>query len=214
MNRKKHISSPYTRLFSRVYDPVMRGFEEKVLLRKRKELLHDLAGDVLEVGAGTGVNFALYPPGAKVIACEPSLPMLAQAHRKLERVPPKASIELVHAGIGDEELEAHIPPGGFDAVVFTLVLCTIPHPEEAVLLVKKWLKPGGRLFVLEHIASERRMGRALQRAVEPVWTSLAEGCRLTRHTDAMLGELGFSPEWERYFTTGMRFYYGVFRSDT
>ena len=212
MNRKQPATSPYARFFSKLYDPVMRSFEEKVLLRKRRELLHGLQGHVLEVGAGTGANFALYSPGAQVIACEPSLPMLALAHRKLEEKPPRASIVLVHAGIGDAELEEHIPAEGLDAAVFTLVLCTIPHPEDAVLQVKKWLKPNGRLIVLEHIGAEKPLGRLLQRAIEPVWTPLAEGCRLTRDTDVLLRQLGFVPEWEQYFSTGMRFYYGVLRA--
>ncbi len=206
MNQKKD-TTLYARLFSRLYDPVMRSFEEKVLLQKRRELLSHLHGHVLEIGAGTGVNFPLYPPDVHVIACEPSVPMLSRAHQKLDHT--QAHIELVHAGIGDEELEAHIPDGGLDAAVFTLVLCTIPHPEEAVLQVKKWLKPGGKIVVLEHIAAEHRIGRAVQQAIEPVWTPLAEGCRLTRDTDLMFRRLGFVPEWEQYFITGMRFYQAV-----
>jgi len=208
MNRKKHTTA-YARLFSIVYDPIMRSFEEKVLLRRRRDLLHDLHGDVLEIGAGTGVNFALYPPGTRVIACEPSLPMLALAHQKLEQTQVQASIELIHAGIGDEELESHIPAGGLDAAVFTLVLCTIPDPVKAILQVKQWLKPGGKLVVLEHIGSENRTRRMLQQVIEPVWTPLAEGCRLTRNTDVLLRDAGFVPEWEHYFTTGMRFYQAV-----
>ena len=211
MNQKRAASSFYARIFSRMYDPVMRSFEEKILLQRRQSLLENLRGDILEVGAGTGVNFALYSAEARVIACEPSLPMLAKAYEKLETYPPIASIDLVHAGIGDEELNEHIPPGGLDAVVFTLVLCTIPHPELAVNQVKQWLKPEGRLIVLEHIASDKPVARRLQHAIEPLWTPLAEGCRLTRDTDQMLRQSGFEPEQEEYFSAGMRFYQAVLR---
>ncbi len=209
MNRKPPTTTFYARLFSRLYDPVMRSFEDNVLLLKRRELLGRLHGHVLEVGAGTGVNFALYPSGTQVIACEPSQPMLSKALQKLEQTKPQASIRLVHAGIGDADLARLVPEEGLDAAVFTLVLCTIPHPEEAVETVKKWLKPGGKLIVLEHIGSRKSLGRTVQRAIEPVWTPLAEGCRLTRDTDLMLKRMGFVPEWEQYFSTGMRFYQAV-----
>lgn len=206
MNEKKSVSGPYARLFSRMYDPAMRSLENKVLQQRRSELLHNLSGHVLEVGAGTGINFSLYPAGVRVTGCEPSLPMLSLADERLEHASVKADIHLVHAGIGDEALEAHIPDSGLDAVVFTLVLCTIPDPLAAIRRVERWLKPGGRLLVLEHIGSDHPAGRFLQRMLEPVWTPLAEGCRLTRKTDELLREAGFEAEWERYFTVGIRFY--------
>jgi len=160
----------------------------------------------LEVGAGTGINFSLYPAGVRVTGCEPSLPMLSRADQHLENASVQADIRLVHAGIGDEELADHIPEAGLDAVVFTLVLCTIPDPLAAIRRVERWLKPGGRLLVLEHIGSDHAAGRFFQQLLEPIWTPLAEGCRLTRSTDVLLREAGFEAEWERYFTLGIRFY--------
>lgn len=210
MNQKPLHTSWYARVFAAAYDPVMRRFEQRVLWRRRQELFRELSGgQVLEVGAGTGVNFLLYPPQAEVLACEPSAPMLQKASQKLEQHAPRATIKLVHAGIGDKALEAHIPAQGLDAAVFTLVLCTIPDPEQALQRVKSWLKPSGRLFVLEHIGSPHPVGRALQHAIEPVWKPLAEGCHLTRDTDRLLRGQGFTPVWERYFYAGMRFYQAV-----
>ncbi len=210
MNHKPLHTSWYAKIFAAAYDPVMRRFEQQVLWHRRQELFRELSsGQVLEVGAGTGANFLLYPPEVQVLACEPSAPMLQKAVQKLEQYAPRATIKLVHAGIGDDALEAHIPTQGLDAVVFTLVLCTIPDPEQAVCRVKNWLKPGGRLLVLEHIGSPRLVGRVFQHAIEPVWKPLAEGCHLTRDTDRLLRSQGFVPVWERYFQAGMRFYQAV-----
>ncbi len=210
MNQKPLHTSWYSRIFAAAYDSVMHRFEQQVLWRRRQELFQELSGgQVLEVGAGTGVNFPLYPAATQVLACEPSAPMLRKARYNMEQYAPRAAIKLLHAGIGDEALEEHIPTQGIDAAVFTLVLCTIPNPEQAVQRVKNWLKPGGRLLVLEHIGSTHPVGRALQHVVEPVWKPLAEGCHLTRDSDRLLRDQGFVPVWERYFHAGMRFYQAV-----
>ncbi len=199
----------YSRIFARVYDPVMRTMEQRVLLRNRRELLSGLTGDVLEVGSGTGINFPIYGPGCRVIASEPSAAMLHFARERLSEHPCQAEITLVQAGVGDAELESHIPADGLDAVVCTLVLCTIPDPKAALLRIREWLKPQGRLIVLEHIHGQSAPRRTIHGAVNPLWKHLAEGCHLTRDTDRLLREVGFVPLEEQYFTKGVPFYRAV-----
>lgn len=193
----------YAPIFARVYDPFMEKLEERILLPRRKALLAPLTGNILEVGAGTGINLPLYSPQARVLAIEPSVPMLRQAQERLRNTRVQADIRLLHAGIGDD---FPLPEGGFDAIVCTLVLCTIPEPDAAVQRIKTMLAPQGQLAVLEHISARRTRNRFLQKLINPCWKQVAEGCHLTRHTDKRLRQHGFLPEGETYFTKGLRFY--------
>lgn len=199
----------YDRLLAWVYDPVMRQAEQRFLQKRRRELLSGIRGKVLEVGAGTGINFPLYPPDASVLAIEPSGAMLNRARQRLADHPAPASIQLLQTGVEDPTLREHVPGEGFDSIVLTLVLCTLPDPDQALRHFHQWLRPGGRLHVLEHIASDRQPARAIEHAATPVWKHLAGGCHLNRPTDHLLREAGFTPEWEAYYRKGMTFYQGV-----
>lgn len=200
----KNHPSLYQRLFARFYDPFMAKFEEQVLLPKRARLLGDLRGQVLEVGAGTGVNFQFYGSETEVLAVEPSTAMLAVAQGKQRNA--RAKIQLLPAGIGDPVVLENIPPGGFEAIVCTLVLCTAPAPEQVIDSLYQWLKPGGRLVVLEHIRTPDGWQKKFHRLINPLWKYFGEGCELTRPTDQFLRRAGFSAEYENYFRTGLYFY--------
>ncbi len=204
----------YDRLIARFYDPFTNYFERGFMGRRRRELLAGLQGSILEVGAGTGANFDHYPPGASVLAIEPSAAMLQRAAEKRAALTAKhADIRLLHAGIGDPEVSRYVPESGFDAIVLTLVLCTIPDPRAAITTLHEWLRPGGRLYVLEHIINASQPGRTLQQCADPVWTQIAAGCHLTRPTDELLKQGGFRPEWETYYQRGLRFYQAVMKPD-
>ena len=199
----------YSKLFAAIYDPFMRKFEERILLKRRRTLLSGLQGNILEVGAGTGINFPLYAPGTNVLAIEPAADMLKKAAEKLARGNYPAHITLLQAGIGDTVLAEEVPAGGFEAIVFTLVLCTIPDPEAALRDCLSMLKTGGKLVILEHIASQGKWGYRVQRAINPVWTHLAEGCNLHRHTDRLLHSMDVQVVSEEYFTKVLPFYQAV-----
>lgn len=203
--------SLYSRLVARFYDPIMKRFEAQVLQKKRRKILEHIQGNVLEIGVGTGINFPLYSADTQVVACEPSTAMLSYAHERLEKEKSRiqAEIELVHAGIDDEELEAYVPEGGFDAIVCTLVLCTVPDLNKTLRIIQQWLKPGGTLHVLEHIQSDKPGKRFFQNFFNPLWRHLAEGCNLNRQTDEILKNYGFQPVWEDYFVKGMPFYQAI-----
>jgi len=198
----------YARIFARVYNPIMKGIEKKVLAARRRQLLSNLKGTILEVGAGTGINLDLYPTQSKVIACEPSTAMLEYAKEKVKKSA-LSNIQLIHAGIGDEALAMHVPEGGFDAIVCTLVLCTIPDPEAALNDLKQWIKPGGQLIVLEHIKAKNFIGRSLQWLFNPIWKIFAEGCHLNRATDLLLKDINFEIIEETYFSKGIPFYQAI-----
>ena len=201
----------YTRLFARVYDPVTAAAEEGWLGQWRSELLAELNGNILEVGAGTGVNFPYYSTEARVIACEPSAAMAARARHVLASPEVKAKITLVEAGVGAAEVAAQVPAAGLDAVACTLVLCTVPDPAAALADFSRWLKPNGRLLLIEHVRAESTLGQGLQEAVQPLWYHLAEGCHLTRDTGALVRAAGFVPVWEERTVRGLPLLRGGYR---
>ncbi len=85
--------------------------------------------------------------------------------------------------------------GGFDAVVCSLVLCSVPEQPAALAAIARVLKPGGHLVFLEHVAADGRPGRLKwQRRVEPVWKHLMGNCHLTRRTEAAIAAAGFEIE--------------------
>src|SRR5262249_18810709 len=82
----------------------------------------------------------------------------------------------------------------FDAVVTTLVLCSVRDVVTALRQVHRVLRPGGRLAFLEHVASTDPKRRAWQRRIEPIWKHLAGNCHLTYETEAAIAAAGFQIE--------------------
>lgn len=129
--------------FAAGYDRAIAPLERRFLSRWREETLSLLPVDsaILEIGAGTGLNFRLYPECRRAVASEISIQMLLLAKEKTD------SISLIQAG-------AEVLPFGentFDAAFATLVFCSIPDPNKAFAEIKRILKPGGRLILLEHV---------------------------------------------------------------
>lgn len=181
---------------------------EQSLEENRRQLISHLEGKVLEVGVGTGVNFRYFHEKAEIIAIEPSGPMLKKAIRK---IPAGKQIELHNLGVNDPEVEKLIPENSLDAVVCTLVLCTIPQPEIALEKFKKWLKQDGELVILEHIRSKHHWHGRMQDWVNPIWKAVGEGCNLNRNTDQMIKAAGFVSVKEEYFKNSVTWFQGVFK---
>ena len=202
------INKAYRHLLARIYDPFLASLE-KVLSSYRRELLSQTYGNVLEVGAGTGVNIPYYPPHAEVFAVEPSLPMLLRAEKKNNR----NNYRLFNIAV--EDVPGHPGlPDQYDFIVSMLVMCSVKDEKKVAGLYKKLLKPGGKLIVLEHIhAGNHTVYGKFQTLVNPVWRPLADGCNLTRRQDKVLKEAGFVPEKETYFRTGTDWYMAVMKPD-
>jgi ubiquinone/menaquinone biosynthesis C-methylase UbiE len=177
------------RLTALIYDRFTRGVEVACLGQWRSELLGDLQGQVLEVGAGTGVNLPYYPPTlTRLILSEPDPHMRRQLSRKV-RALGREGVDVLDASL--ERLP--MPDVSCDAVVSTLVLCSVPQPERALAEIHRILKPGGRFVFLEHVAAEDRPRRLKwQRRVEPIWKRVSGNCHLTRRTGAAIAEAGFT----------------------
>ncbi len=178
------------RLFARAYDRVLAPLEAAGLRAWRSELLADLEGTVVEVGAGTGANLGHYPATVeRLVLTEPEPAMLAQLRERLDQV--AVGIDVTARRAAASELP--LADGEADAVVCTLVLCTVPDPDAVLDEARRVLRPGGRLVFLEHVADEHRPGRLRQqRWLDHVWPHLAGGCRLTRRTEAAIGAAGFT----------------------
>ena len=174
------------RIFAAVYDPMNRPAEHGWLGRRREALLADLGGDVLEIGAGTGANLSHYRAAERVVLAEPSEPMRAHIGTKLAdaRVPVEVSPAPAASLPFDD--------GSFDAVVCTLVLCTVPDVPAALAEVMRVLRRGGELRFLEHGAEHLGSRAVWQRRIEPVWRRVGQGCHLTREPRAEIEAAGFT----------------------
>lgn len=174
---------------------LMDGYMHRKYGLLKSRLFENLPATILEIGAGAGGNFRYFRPGTKVIAVEPN----RRLHRNLSERARRHDIDLeIHPG-GAEALE--FPGESVDAVVASLVLCTVADPEAVVREILRVLKPGGRLLCIEHVAapSSSFVGR-LQRLVYRPWKWLFEGCHTHRETGALLREAGFSRVDVRPFT--------------
>jgi ubiquinone/menaquinone biosynthesis C-methylase UbiE len=137
------------------YERALGPFERRWLGRLRAEALGALPADarLLEVGAGTGLNFAHYPRGARGVASEPSREMLRVARGKRERPP---GVRLVQASA--EALP--FGDGVFDAAFATLVFCSVASPPEAFAELRRVVRTGGRVVLLEHVRPAGLLGYA------------------------------------------------------
>ena len=156
----------------------------------RAGLVGDLEGQVLEIGCGTGANFAFYPAAAHVTATDYSEHMLRRAAD--ERSNAAATIELRQADV--EALP--FDDDSFDAAVSALVLCSVPDQPRALAEIRRVLKPGGALRLFEHVRSDQRWVARLQRVGTPAWSFVADGCHLSRDTVAAVVAAGFEVERE------------------
>jgi ubiquinone/menaquinone biosynthesis C-methylase UbiE len=174
-------------VFARCWLWVSPGMDRSGLARLRAELLAGLAGPVIEVGAGNGLNFGHYPPEVtRVVAVEPN-PYLRRAAREATARAP-VPIEVVDA-VADR-----LPLAGasFDAAVASLVLCSVPDPQAAVRELYRVIRPGGELRFLEHVRASTPAMRRVQRGLDAtIWPTLAGGCHLGRATAAEIEKAGF-----------------------
>jgi ubiquinone/menaquinone biosynthesis C-methylase UbiE len=177
-----------TWMFAAVYDPFMRRTERACLSDWRHDLLAPLTGSVLEIGAGTGANLAHYPRTLeRLVLTDADEHMLA----RLRRRPEAARAEIVCASAG----ALPFADRSFDAVVSTLVLCSVPEPSKTLAEVRRVLRPGGSLIFLEHVAAEDAPSRLhWQRRLEPLWSRIAGNCHLTRDTAKAIEDAGFRIE--------------------
>ena len=157
---------------------------------RRDQLLAGLAGRVIEVGAGNGMNFAHYPPEVtRVVAVEPEprLRVLAEAEAAKAPVP----IEVME-GTADR---LPVDDDSFDAAVASLVLCSVPDVPGALAEIRRVLLPGGQLRFFEHVREDTPGLARVQRILgATVWPIFVGGCHPDRDTRAAIEGAGFTIE--------------------
>lgn len=163
------------------YDLVNAYAERRVFPEHRRYLARDLRGEVLDLGAGTGAMFPYFRdaaerrPSLSVTAVDPDPHMRTRAERSADELGLDVAVRPARA----ESLP--FADGHFDAVVASLVFCTIPEPERALAEIRRVLEPGGEFRFFEHVRSPGWLGR-LQDAATPLWKRLTGGCHLDRRT--------------------------------
>lgn len=169
------------------YDLFLSVGERAGMSDYRASLVGQARGEVLEIGAGTGLNLAHYPAHLKrLVLCEPEPHMAKRLERKVARL--RGSAQIVQARA--ERLP--FDDDSFDTVVSTLVLCTVADPEAALDEIRRVLRPAGAFLFLEHVRSDDdRLARWQDRLNGP-WRSFAEGCNCNRRTVERLRARGYS----------------------
>jgi SAM-dependent methyltransferase len=171
------------------------GYMHRKYRDVKRELFGGLPRTVLEIGAGGGANLRYLDPGTHVVAIEPNPhmhgPLRAAAARHRVTVDIRAAVA--------ERIP--LPDASVEAVISSLVLCSVSDPRRALAEIRRVLRPGGRFWCVEHVAApEGSFLARVQRAVRGPWRWLFEGCETQRDVAALLREAGFASVEIRPFT--------------
>jgi phosphatidylethanolamine/phosphatidyl-N-methylethanolamine N-methyltransferase len=142
---------------------------------------------VLEVGVGTGRNMAYYPPGVAVTAIDLTPGMLVRAEREAARLGQAVDLQL-----GDVQALGFCDQS-FDMAVATCVFCSVPDPVRGLAELRRVVKPGGRVLLLEHVRSEHPLVGPLMDALNPLVVRLV-GANINRRTVANVEKAGLTLE--------------------
>ncbi|MGA9492148.1 MAG: class I SAM-dependent methyltransferase [Mycobacterium sp.] len=176
--------------FARIW-PTIAAHETEQMREFRRENLAGLSGRVLEVGAGTGTNFALYPDSVtRVVAVEPE-------QRLAVRASDAAAAAAVPIEVTNRTVESFSAAEPFDAVVCSLVLCSVVDPDSVLRQLFSLIRPGGELRYLEHMASGGPRGRLQQLVDATIWPKLAGNCHTHRRTETSIRAAGFEVDTAR-----------------
>lgn len=173
------------KVFPVILDHVMQ-FDS--MMEARQKLLADVAGHVVEVGFGTGLNLPFYGKGVlSLTAVDPNQGMNRLAEPRIAQ----AKFPVMHSQISAEKMP--FESDSVDAVVSTWTLCSIPDVNAALAEIKRILKPTGTFYLVEHGLSPNRQLAKWQNRLTPVQKVIADGCHLNRDMKKIVEQAGF--EW-------------------
>lgn len=179
-----------------IYNSFMGPIERNRLGAKRKQLLSDVAGDVLEIGFGTGANLKHYNYEQldALTLIEYKLP----GKLNLKHVPSNIDITILEGDVSSLPFENE----SFDSVVFTLVFCTIEDPMKGLSEIYRVLKPSGRIYFMEHIKPTKEPYKKVFNVLTPIWKRVSHGCHLNRETMTTIEQSGFRlMDYHRFYRT-------------
>ena len=166
-----------------IYDRFLMGASQQAgLADKRRQALAAASGEVLEIGAGTGLNLAAYPREGitRLVCTEPNAAMSSQLEARSADAP--VSVEVVAASAERLPFE----DASFDCVTGTLVLCEASSPPAALAEIARVLRPGGHYLFLEHVRSADHDQAQMQDRWAPIWRRVSGGCNCNRDTLATI----------------------------
>jgi ubiquinone/menaquinone biosynthesis C-methylase UbiE len=188
-------------IFAALYERLSRsGPEKSSMWPLRKEIIAQAQGIVLEIGAGTGLNFALYDPEhvERVEAVEPDNAMLRYARERLKT----ASVPITLTQAPVEALP--FADETFDSAVATLVFCSVSDPVRGLSEIRRVLKAGGALLLVEHVQAQGAFAQRLQDIITPVTKRLAGNCHWNRDTERSVINANFEIESRRDASGGLQ----------
>ena len=188
------ITNPIRGRLNATFFRLVDRYVHRLLGPRKAALFAGLPDEVVELGPGTGANLRYYRRGTRLVAIEPNPHM----HSALARAAARRGVNLEIRAVGAED--TGLPSGSVDAMVCTLVLCTVSDPAAALAEARRILRPGGRLLLIEHVSAPDGTALAgLQRLLRRSWQWAFEGCDLCRPTGALLTAAGFAHvDLERY----------------
>jgi len=185
-----------------VAEPAMSFYEDRILphilnlamntkavREERARCLSEVTGTVLEVGFGSGLNLPHYPPAVtKVVGVDPSGGSAKLARKRIAASP--VPVEIV--GLSAEKLP--LADNSFDSIVSTFTMCTIPDVAAALREMRRVLRPGGRLYFVEHGRSDDPAVLRWQDRLNSMQQTLCGGCNLNRRIGTLIEQAGFEME--------------------
>lgn len=166
----------------RLTDLAMRN---KQLGPYRERVIGAAEGRVLEIGVGSGLNLARYPPAVReLLALEPDPKLISMAR---DKSPGTRPLNFLEASAEEIPLEN----GSVDTVISTWTMCSIPDIRRALEEMRRVLRPGGRLLFAEHGLSPEPGVRKWQNRLDPLWHRVSGGCHLNRPIEEVIGTAGF-----------------------
>jgi ubiquinone/menaquinone biosynthesis C-methylase UbiE len=178
-----------------VYDAFCALMERGGFGRWRRWLAGGAHGRTLDIGCGTGRNLPLLPADARTVALDPSPDAIRRAGARAPGVP------RVIARAEDLPFR----DATFDTVLSGLVFCSVPDAARGLAEVRRVLKPGGELRMIEHVRASTPWRARLQDGIQPAWTRVTGGCHPNRDTEAAVARAGFTIDDRRAEGTLRRF---------
>jgi len=185
------------------------GCSQPLLMKLRAQYVPQAQGKVLEIGIGTGLNLEYYDADSvQLTGLDPAEELTGHAKERAQQL----ELPISMLGVSGESIPTEDQT--FDALVCTWTLCSIPNVEGALKEMHRVLRPGGKMYFIEHGQSPDASVHRWQQRIEPVWKRIAGGCHLTRKADDLIADAGFNitetdcgylpgPKFAAYMTHGI-----------
>lgn len=173
--------------FNSAFFWVMGGYINWHMHQRKSTAFADLPPTVVELGAGVGANMRYLPADARLIAIEPNPYM----HTRLRRAARSHGVDLEIRSVVAERID--LPDASADAVISSLVLCSVRDPDAVLAEIRRILRPGGRFSFAEHVAAKPGTPtRWTQRILRRPWAWVFEGCSCERGLASVIQSAGFA----------------------